>query len=210
MHTSSRRSPRARWASGARDVRAEHADPSQRISADVMQWQLQNAVDDEPFLDYDFPLEQMNGVNVTAAESIHRRAARCDAARRGKLRRARSGKSTCAWPRPSQRARRLAAARRAAAAVHLAGDDRADAALHLAAAGTRTRSSRRCATRWRRSRSFPPTRRDELVAAATAVVADEVYPAWRNGDRRRSKRNCRAPPTPPASRAFENGAELYA
>src|SRR5688572_14862160 len=39
--------------------------PSQRISADMMQWQLESVVDDEPFLDYDFPLEQMNGLNVT-------------------------------------------------------------------------------------------------------------------------------------------------
>jgi uncharacterized protein (DUF885 family) len=38
---------------------------SQRVSADVMQWQLQVIVDGEPFLDYDFPLEQMGGVNVS-------------------------------------------------------------------------------------------------------------------------------------------------
>lgn len=38
--------------------------PAQRTSADVMRWQLQALIDNEPFLDYDFPLQQMNGANV--------------------------------------------------------------------------------------------------------------------------------------------------
>lgn len=37
---------------------------SQRVSAEVMQWQLQNAVNEEPYLDYTFPLEQFQGANV--------------------------------------------------------------------------------------------------------------------------------------------------
>lgn len=44
--------------------------PSERISADVMRWQLQNLVDSEPFLDYDFPLQQMNGVNVNVPNEL--------------------------------------------------------------------------------------------------------------------------------------------
>lgn len=35
-----------------------------RISADVMRWSLQRVIDNAPFLDYDFPLQQMNGANV--------------------------------------------------------------------------------------------------------------------------------------------------
>ena len=35
----------------------------QRVSADVMQWQLQIVADEEPYLDYTFPLEQFNGAN---------------------------------------------------------------------------------------------------------------------------------------------------
>lgn len=35
-----------------------------RISAEVMQWQLQMIVEGEPFEDFDFPLQQMNGANV--------------------------------------------------------------------------------------------------------------------------------------------------
>ena len=37
---------------------------TERVSADLMQWQLQIIVDGEPFLDYDFPLDQFAGANV--------------------------------------------------------------------------------------------------------------------------------------------------
>jgi uncharacterized protein (DUF885 family) len=43
---------------------------SQRVSAEVMQSQLQTIVDGEPFLDYDFPLDQFNGANVGLVESL--------------------------------------------------------------------------------------------------------------------------------------------
>jgi uncharacterized protein (DUF885 family) len=38
---------------------------AERESADVMQWQLQVIVDGEPFLDYEFPLDQFAGANVS-------------------------------------------------------------------------------------------------------------------------------------------------
>lgn len=38
--------------------------PTQRVSAEVMRWQLERIVDGERFLDYTFPLEQMGGANV--------------------------------------------------------------------------------------------------------------------------------------------------
>ncbi len=44
--------------------------PTQRISADLMQWQLDTVVREEPYLDYTFPLEQMNGANVNLIESL--------------------------------------------------------------------------------------------------------------------------------------------
>ncbi len=43
---------------------------TQRISADLMQWQLDTVVRAEPYLDYSFPLEQMNGANVDLIESL--------------------------------------------------------------------------------------------------------------------------------------------
>ncbi|HSR09323.1 MAG TPA: DUF885 domain-containing protein [Bryobacteraceae bacterium] len=44
--------------------------PTQRISADLMQWQLDTVVREEPYLDYTFPLEQMNGANVNLIETL--------------------------------------------------------------------------------------------------------------------------------------------
>ena len=43
---------------------------SQRVSADVMQWQLQSIVESEPFLNYNFPFQQMNGVNVQIPSAL--------------------------------------------------------------------------------------------------------------------------------------------
>ena len=43
---------------------------AQRIAADVMEWQLDMKVREEPFLDYTFPLEQMNGANVGLVEQM--------------------------------------------------------------------------------------------------------------------------------------------
>ncbi|HEY3045529.1 MAG TPA: DUF885 domain-containing protein [Vicinamibacterales bacterium] len=43
---------------------------AQRLAADLMDWQLDTVVREEPFLDYTFPLEQMNGLNVRIIETL--------------------------------------------------------------------------------------------------------------------------------------------
>ena len=43
---------------------------AERLAADLMDWQLDTVVREEPFLDYTFPLEQMNGVNVRVIETL--------------------------------------------------------------------------------------------------------------------------------------------
>jgi uncharacterized protein (DUF885 family) len=42
----------------------------QRVSADLLQWQLDTIVREEPYLDYSFPLNQFNGVNVNMIEAL--------------------------------------------------------------------------------------------------------------------------------------------
>lgn len=42
----------------------EQESDTVRISADVMRWSLQRVIDNEAFVDFDFPLQQMNGANV--------------------------------------------------------------------------------------------------------------------------------------------------
>jgi uncharacterized protein (DUF885 family) len=43
---------------------------AQQLSADLLQWQLDTTVREEPYLDYTIPLQQMNGVNVTVVEGL--------------------------------------------------------------------------------------------------------------------------------------------
>jgi uncharacterized protein (DUF885 family) len=43
---------------------------AERLAADLMDWQLDTVVREEPFLDYMFPLEQMNGLNVRVIETL--------------------------------------------------------------------------------------------------------------------------------------------
>src|SRR5262249_29300686 len=47
-----------------------HLSETQRVSADLMQWQLDTIVREEPYLDYSFPLNQFNGVNVSMIENL--------------------------------------------------------------------------------------------------------------------------------------------
>ena len=43
---------------------------AQRLSADVMAWQLQAIIDEEPFLGHSFPLNQYGGANVTLVNAL--------------------------------------------------------------------------------------------------------------------------------------------
>ncbi|MBZ5610464.1 MAG: DUF885 family protein [Acidobacteriia bacterium] len=43
---------------------------TQRVSADLMQWQLDTVVREEPYLDYSFPLQQMSGANINLVEVL--------------------------------------------------------------------------------------------------------------------------------------------
>ena len=43
---------------------------TQRVSADLMHWDLDAIVREEPFLDYSFPLQQMSGANVNLVEAL--------------------------------------------------------------------------------------------------------------------------------------------
>src|SRR5580658_3358400 len=42
----------------------------QRVSADLLDWQLDMVVKEEPYLDYNYPLEQMNGANVNLIDTL--------------------------------------------------------------------------------------------------------------------------------------------
>jgi len=46
------------------------ATDTQRVSAELMEWQLDTLVREQPYLDYSFPLNQFNGANVNLVETL--------------------------------------------------------------------------------------------------------------------------------------------
>jgi uncharacterized protein (DUF885 family) len=181
--------------------------PSQRLSADIMRWQLESVVDDEPYLDYDFPLQQMSGANVDLPNQL-------------------TVVQPVATPRDAENyvARLAQIDERIAEAV--ADSER------QAAAGVLPPSFILTATISQMERfvapapaanplvtvlnakmagiaELPNERRDELAAAAAAVVADEIYPEWRRAVGVLRAQLPRAAADAGISR-FPRGAELYA
>src|SRR5450631_3456609 len=43
---------------------------TRRVSGDLMRWQLQTVVDEDPYLDYSFPLNQFWGANVSLVNAL--------------------------------------------------------------------------------------------------------------------------------------------
>jgi uncharacterized protein (DUF885 family) len=184
----------------------ETLTPSQRLSADLMRWQLTSIVDDEPYLDYEFPLEQMGGVNVNLPNQF-----------------------TVVQPVATARDAENYVARLAQIDERMA-EAVADSEQQ-AAAGVLPPAFILTATIAQMQRFVAPppadnplvttlrdkmtavteldaARRDELAAAATDVVADEVYPAWAKAIAVLESQRPRATDAAGLGR-FDRGAELY-
>lgn len=180
--------------------------PSQLVSVDMMRWQLESVVDDEPFLDSDFPLEQSGGVNVNLpnqlvvvqpvatprdAENYVARLAQIDERMAEAV--AESERQAAAGVLPPRfiltatiaQMQRFVAVPPAENPLVTTLRDKASSIAALAA-----------------------PRRDELLADATAVVADEVYPAWHAAIAGLEAQLARATDGAGLAR-FERGAELY-
>ena len=178
----------------------------QQLSADVMRWQLQNAVDGEPFLDYAFPLEQMNGVNVTLPNQLTvvqpvatPRDAENYVARVGQF--------------DERMAEAVAESTRQAAAGVLPPKFILSATIaqmqrFIAAPPAENPLVTTLREKMASVAELSGTRRDELLAAATAVVADEVYPAWATAIATLEAQLPNAGDTAGLLR-FDNGAALY-
>jgi uncharacterized protein (DUF885 family) len=180
---------------------------AQRFSADVMRWQLQNAVDGEAFLDYAFPLEQMNGMNVLLPNQLTvvqpvatARDAENYVARLGQFDErmgeavAESEKQAAAGVLPPKFILSATIAQMQRFIAPPPAENPLVTTLRDKMAGVAELSS---------------ARRDELVAAATAVVADEVYPAWASGVATLEAQMPRAGDAAGLGR-FPGGAALYA
>lgn len=149
----------------------------QRVSAELMQWQLQAVVNAEPYFDYYFPLEQFGGANVDLIESLtlrHPLATPKDAdhyvTRMGFI-----GKR---MDEAVAEAKQLAAKQRVPprfivqttlTSMRTFSDVPAEQNPLVTAFAQKLTSIQ----------GLSPQQRTELQAKATRIVADNVYPSWR-------------------------------
>ena len=113
---------------------------AQQVSADLLQWQLDTTIREEPYLDYTIPLQQMNGVNVTVVEGLtlaHPLASDQDAVNYL----AALAQVEARMDEAIARSRRLAATGDRSSGLHPAGHHQTDAQLRGRARRHRIRSS---------------------------------------------------------------------
>ena len=151
---------------------------AQRLSADVMRWQLEIAAAEEPYLDYSFPLQQMNGVNINVVEAMtvrHPLANEKDATNYI----AALGQVSARMDEAIAESRRLAAENvvppkfilQATIKQMQSFADPAPAQNPFVAVFTQKMEAAK----------IPEARRAELKSQAEKIVAAQVYPAWKRG-----------------------------
>jgi len=150
---------------------------TQRISADLLQWQLDTAVREEPYLDYTFPLEQMNGANVNLIETLtvrHPLANEKDAAN-----------YVAALRQVSTRMDEAAAEARALAAKNIIPPKFILNATIKQMQGFVDPSPGQnpfvtIFAQKMEAAKIPEARREELRGEAEKIVSAEIYPVWKN------------------------------
>jgi len=147
---------------------------AERVSADLMQWQLQATVDAEPFLDDSFPLNQFTGANVALVEEL---------AVTQTVNTPRDAENyIAALGQVAQRMREaMAESRRLAAEgilppafiLHATIDQ-----MQRFAAGAPAQNPFVTSLAQKMGGHVPEAERNELRAKAEDIVRREVYPAW--------------------------------
>ncbi|HEY6361765.1 MAG TPA: DUF885 domain-containing protein [Vicinamibacterales bacterium] len=151
---------------------------AQRVSAQLMEWQLDTIASGEAFDDLAFPLEQFGGVNVTLVNALtvnHPLRTEADADNylaRLALVGTRMGEA-------------IADARRIAARGTIPPRFILDATVtqlrqFISGAPGQNPFVTAFDERLRAARGVPEARRGELRAAAEKIVASQIYPAWRS------------------------------
>jgi len=150
---------------------------AQRLSADVLEWQLQVVVDGEPYLDYAFPFDQFQATNISLVDALttsHPLVSEADAnnylARLGRV--------------PTRMDEALADAQRLVAKGTLPPRFILTATIaqmqkFIATPAKDNPFSTTLANRLEAMKDVSATRRDALSSEAVGVVDREIYPAWR-------------------------------
>src|SRR5579883_399790 len=151
----------------------------QRVSADLMAWQLDTVVREEPFLDYSFPLQQMSGANVNLVEVLTVRHPVANEKDAGNYLAA-LGQVGTRMDEATAEAHRLAAKNvippkfilQATIKQMSSFIDQPAAQNPFAAIFTQKLDA---------IKGWNPARRNELSAQAAKLVETEVYPSWKRG-----------------------------
>ncbi|OFW27338.1 MAG: hypothetical protein A3H97_10845 [Acidobacteria bacterium RIFCSPLOWO2_02_FULL_65_29] len=178
-----------------------------RVSAELMQWQLERVVQGEPYLDYFFPFEQFQGVNiglVTTLTSSHPIVLESDANNYV----ARLALVATRMNEAIEEARRIAESGRIPPRFIL----RLTIAQMQQFIGTPAAENPYVtvlASKMEAIKAMPPSRRDSLKGEAGTIVSNQIYPAWRKAIALLEPLVARATDEAGLWR-FDKGAEIYA
>jgi uncharacterized protein (DUF885 family) len=179
----------------------------QRVSVELAQWQLQTVVDQEPYLDFVFPLEQMNGVNVRVVEAL--------TVRHPLLTDKDAVNYVAALGQVSTRMEEaIAETRRRADKGILPPRFILQATVRQMRSFTEPAANQNpfvmvFAQKIDGIQSMPEPRRQMLRAQAERVVAGQIYPAWNKGVELLESQIARATDEPGVWR-FKGGSDAYA
>jgi len=180
---------------------------TQRVSADVMRWQLDMVVREEPYLDYTFPLEQFNGANVnlvSALTVIHPVLTERDAENY----RAALGQVSTRMGEAIAESRRLAAQRILPPRFILQATIK-QMREFTAAPPAQSPFVTAFAQKMSGVKSISDAKRQELRAGAEKIVSAQVYPAWKEAIALLESQSPQATDDAGLWR-FKNGSEVYA
>jgi uncharacterized protein (DUF885 family) len=148
----------------------------QRVSADLLKWDLDTIVREKPFLDYAFPLEQFNGANVSLVSTmtvVHPLRTSDDAenyvAALGQV--------------PARMEEAIAESKRQAALRILPPRFILQATIQqmrgfLSSPPAQNPMVTAFAQKMASAKDIPDAKREELRATAEKIVSAEVYPVW--------------------------------
>jgi uncharacterized protein (DUF885 family) len=152
---------------------------TQRVSADLMQWQLDIVAREEPYLDYSFPLQQMNGANVNLVEVLtvrHPLLTEHDAENYV----AALGQVAARLDEATAEARRIAGKNIVPPRFILQATIKQMQGFVDPSPGQNPFVTV-FAEKMAAVKSLPAARREDLRAQAEKIVATEIYPAWKRG-----------------------------
>jgi uncharacterized protein (DUF885 family) len=148
-----------------------------RVSAELMEWQLERVVQGEPYLDYFFPFEQFQGVNlelVTTLTSTHPIVVEADANNYV----ARLALVASRMKEAVEDARRIASTGRIPPRFIL---ERTIAQMRqfIATPATENPFVAVMSSKMEAIKNMPEARRESLKGEAAKIISSEIYPAWR-------------------------------